>query len=115
MHVDVSEVMALARDIQRNADAVPGLARAAVAKNAYDVTATAQTLAPVDTGALKSSISADINDLSYEVGPTVEYGVYQEEGTSEMAAQPYLGPAFDQESPAIEDALGDIGDRAVSG
>ena len=45
-------------------------------------------LAPVDTGRLRNSITHEvIGDTAY-IGTNVEYAVYQEMGTSKMAAQP---------------------------
>lgn len=117
MHADVSEVMAFANDIDRNADQVPALARLAVGKVGHDTVATMQAITPVDTGNLKNSESVDFTDggLGFEAGPTAEYGGYVEEGTSRMHAEPYAGPAADREFPMLEDALGDIGERAFNG
>jgi HK97 gp10 family phage protein len=106
---DASEVHDLASDIRRHAGETPAKARTVVAAGAYRVVAAAQALAPVDTGALKSSISADVDGLSFEVGPTQEHGLYQELGTSEMGPQPFLGPGFDQVFPGIVDAVGSMG------
>jgi hypothetical protein len=58
-----------------------------------------QARTPVDTGNLKSSESVDVDGLRFEAGPTADYGEYVELGTSRMAAEPYAGPAFDQELP----------------
>jgi HK97 gp10 family phage protein len=117
MHIDVSEVMELARDIERNADQVPAQARAVVTKVGYDTLATMQAITPVDTGNLKNSEGIDFTDdgLGFEAGPTAEYGGYVEEGTSKMAAEPYAGPAADREFPGVEHGLGEIGSRAISG
>lgn len=93
-------------------------------KTGLQIEAKAKTFAPVDTGALKSSIHTVMqnfsdfqgvalitsvkkrgkqlqvsqipkpdNQLVVRVGPGVEYGVYQEYGTSRMAAHPYMTPA----------------------
>lgn len=35
-------------------------------------------------------------DTLYLAGPTVEYAVYQETGTSKMEARPFMGPAADR-------------------
>jgi HK97 gp10 family phage protein len=57
----------------------------------------ARTLAPVDTGRLRSSITAskgaDSGGVYVEIGTNVEYAIYQEFGTRYMAAQPFLRPA----------------------
>lgn len=78
----------------------------------------AQILAPVDTGALRASIymrTASKNDVpavasdaervelpsphektTVTLGPSVDYGIWQELGTGVMAAQPYLLPAIER-------------------
>lgn len=81
----------------------------AVYKTAADVEATAKTLAPVDTGHLRSSIQHHpTGALSAEVTVGAEYGPYVEFGTSRMGAQPFLTPAVQQHGPTMEKALGEI-------
>ena len=67
----------------------------------------ATLMAPVDTGNLANSIDYRTQDTAKEVsvsiGTPVEYGIYQELGTSKMGAQPYLTPAFEAQMPAIKD------------
>ncbi len=111
--VDVSELQVLAADMQRNADLVEPAAKRVIARTGFAVVATAQALVPVDTGLLKSSLNVDVDGLSFEAGTGIEYGEYVELGTSEMAPQPYLGPAFDQHERSAADALGDIGERIL--
>lgn len=54
----------------------------------------------VKTGTLRRSIhTTKTGEMSLEVGPSVEYGLYQEFGTRRMAAHPYLIPAAEAESP----------------
>lgn len=128
--IDVSEVDALGRDLQSNADNVRPRVQRAVTRNGFQVAATAQVLAPVDLGALKNSISVDVGDLEYEAGPTVEYGGYVELGTDGPypitnpwgwgddvtvmhpgnAPQPYMGPAFDRHLPKVVKDIGDAGE-----
>lgn len=53
--------------------------------------------APVDTGALKDSINeAKKGDLLYHVADGVEYGIYQELGTSRMRAHSFMVPAVER-------------------
>lgn len=52
------------------------------------------SLAPVDTGRLKNSITHIVDDRSTTIGTDVEYGKYQEAGTSRMKAQPFLKPGI---------------------
>lgn len=108
--IDTSEIHALAAHQTGYAAAVPARARTVVAAGAQQLVGVAQVLAPFEFGVLRASIGADVDDLSFEVGPTVEYGLYQELGTSEMSAQPYLGPGFDRTLPGIVTAVGQIGD-----
>lgn len=51
-------------------------------------------------GTLKRSIHLEIADggMSAEVEPTAEYAPYVELGTRFMEAQPYLKPAFEEQS-----------------
>lgn len=81
-------------------------ARAAVAKAALDIEAHAKALAPVDTGLLRNSITAiEITPDHWRVTSPVSYSVYQEYGTSRMAAQPYMTPALEAVRPVLESAL----------
>lgn len=125
--IDVSEVKALARDMIEAADRAPARAQQAVAVAGFRTVAYSQLNAPVDTGALKSSISVDVAGLEFEAGPTVEYGAYVELGTSGPyeirnpwgwgddvvvmhpgnAPEPYLGPGFDR---AVEQSMSDFAD-----
>lgn len=54
--------------------------------------------APVDTGNLINTIMANselISPLTFRVQDGTEYGVFQELGTSKMAANPFLLPALE--------------------
>lgn len=80
---------------------------------------------PVDTGDLKDSghvepwvVSEDEMgmDVTYgdgngytKYGPLADgYSWFVEEGTVNMAAQPYLGPAFEEESQKLVSYFGDL-------
>lgn len=71
-----------------------------VRHNGAEMQAKAQQNAPVDTGTLKRSIGLEITDggMSAEVEPKADYGAYVELGTRKMEAQPYLKPAFEEQS-----------------
>ena len=63
---------------------------------AFSVEGESKVRAPVDTGALKNSLNtSEVNDLNYRVSDGVEYGIYQELGTSKMRAQPFMVPAVE--------------------
>ena len=70
-----------------------------VRHNGAEMQAKAQQNAPVDTGTLKRSIGIEITvgGMTAEVEPTADYAPYVELGTRFMEAQPYLGPAFNEQ------------------
>jgi HK97 gp10 family phage protein len=111
--VDAHEVHDLASDLRGAGAYVEERAPLVVSKVGHDMQATTMVNAPVDTGHLRASVSLDVVGLGFDLGPTAEYGEYVELGTSRMAAEPYAGPAFDQELPTIIDALADAGARIL--
>ena len=70
---------------------------------------TAKEVCPVDTGDLKGSITLEFIDnrfsFSSEVEPHQDYAEYVERGTRRMSAQPYMRPAFIQQSARFKDDL----------
>lgn len=115
-YMDMSQVNAFAADLGKIGTKAQVLASAAIRKTAHDIEAEAKVFAPVDTGNLKNSISTSVSlgGLSAEIGPTAEYGIYVELGTSRMAPAAYMGPAFDRKAPDLETALSHIADGLVS-
>ena len=72
----------------------------------------ARTLAAVDTGAMRESIhieDAEVTESSafVNVGPEVDYAIYQEFGTSKMKAQPFMRPAVDGNENQIVNVVGE--------
>lgn len=63
-------------------------------------------LAPVDTGRLRNSIGvtngSDSRGPYVDVGPTTDYAIHVEFGTSRMAAQPFVRPGL---AEALRDGL----------
>lgn len=115
--VDVSEVRALGSRMQTAGLRVGAKAAALLRKTAYDIQADAQILAPVDTGNLRSSIGTTLTGdgrnrtMTAEIGPTADYGIYQEYGTSTQPGQPFMGPAFDRRAPGYTAALAELAAR----
>lgn len=109
MHLDVSELRDLEHDLEAGAASVEAKAPVVVKKVALDIERDGKIFAPVLTGTLESSISADINGLSAEIGPHTDYEAYVEYGTSKMHAQPYMGPAAEKNTPPFVDAMGQLG------
>ena len=65
----------------------------------------AKALAPFDTGRLRASLTHLVDDRSVTIGTNVEYGKYQELGTSKMEAQPFLWPAIVNNIDEYKDIL----------
>lgn len=107
-----AEFELIAQNLNNASRQVMPRARQAMKKALGDISAGAKNHAPVDTGALRNSISSQTQgnqDFARgEVGPTVNYGGYVERGTSRTRAQPYLRPATDAVLPGYEQALGQI-------
>ena len=114
--LDTKMLDAIVRDSDKKGEQI-------LRKLAFEVEGKAKQLAPYDTTALRNSIytqtdkvdgyDAAVSEVASKrpdakvhrnpkpekgeaiVGPCVEYGIYQEFGTSKMAAQPYLTPAVE--------------------
>jgi HK97 gp10 family phage protein len=116
MDIDVSELKALTADFSKIGPELIAGVRLLVQKACADTKRDAQILAPVDTGFLRSSISFETHETKAgawgEVGPTADYGGYVEDGTSVMAPQAYMGPAFDRHAPAYVKACEQLGAKA---
>lgn len=115
--VDLSEVRAVSSRMATAGARVGAGMSLIVRKTAFDIEADAKILAPVDTGNLRNSISTDFTGdgrsagMAAEIGPTAEYGIYQEFGTSVMPGQPFLGPAYDRRIGPYTEALALLAER----
>lgn len=91
----------LGRDIQAELAGI-------VEQSGKDLAAEAARRAPVDTGALRDSIHSEMTGpLEATVSDGVEYGIYQEFGTSRTPAQPWLGPAAQATAPEFVRKVGE--------
>lgn len=112
---------ALAADLTAAGRQVGNRARTVIRKTALDIEGTAKALAPVDTGNLKNSIGhsdlriGNSGQLVAEIGPTANYGIFLEMGTSRAPAQPFMGPAADRHTPNFEAAMQQLGMEGISG
>lgn len=119
MHLDISELRDLDRDLVKGAAKVEKNAAVVVKKTAHDIEATGKIFAPVDTGNLEGSISTEVDGLTAEIGPTADYGGYVEDGTHNddgsvrMEAQPYMGPAADTHEPTFGTAMAKVGESIL--
>ena len=110
--VEVDGLDRVRAHLGRLPDGVARRADEATRKAAQDTVRLARQRAPVDTGALRSSItmrtSRDADGVEARVGPTVRYARWVEEGTSRMGPQPYMRPAFDANRTRYVTALQQI-------
>lgn len=114
MGADVSQVRQFANHVRAAQGRVGARAAAAVRITTLSIERDARILAPVDTGNLRNSITSEFDGdgrfgaATGTTGPTASYGGYVENGTSRMAPQPYLGPAFDRHTPVFYNAMDQI-------
>lgn len=119
VRIDTSDLDALAARLGASGLRIGAATAAALRKTAYGIERSAKANAPVDTGALRNSISTSFagdgrsGAMAAEIGPTVDYGIYVEFGTSRMAGQPFMGPAYDANVPQLEAALGGIAEAIL--
>jgi HK97 gp10 family phage protein len=117
--LDLSEFNRLSYQLAGAGPRVAPLMRLVVRKTAADIERDAKTFAPVDTGFLRNSIGITMAGNVYyaaaEIGPTAEYGVYVEYGTSRMAPAAYMGPAFDRHSGEFIAAMEELAARGLDG
>ena len=108
----MSDLARFAEGLRENADTLTRRASQAVRKAALDTMADAKTLAPVDTGNLRGSITTDARtgDLVAVVEATASYSAYIEWGTSKMQPQPFMQPAQDRNTPPFLEAIASLAD-----
>lgn len=106
----IAKAMQAFRDFSREAETE--LDKALVV-SALEVERDAKKFSPVDTGRLRSSITHRLGNNYAEVGTSVEYGIYQEFGSSKMRAQPFLTPAFEANKEKIKARLAAVVKKAA--
>lgn len=122
VYFDGAELQSLAQSFTQGATNIGPLAQAVVRKTALDVERDAKAFVPVDTGNLKNSIGhSDMRTvgqsgvLEVEVGPTANYGMYVEFGTSQHGPAAFMGPAMDRQSPTFVQAMEQLAERSAGG
>lgn len=117
--LDTSQVRALASRVASAGGRLGAKGSAALRRTAYAIEVDAKALAPVDTGNLRNSISTSMvgdgrsGAIGAEIGPTANYGVYQEYGTSTQPGQPFMGPAFDRQIGGFTEAVAQLADEVL--
>ena len=98
MTISVIGIQALEMRLAQIEEELLAAATAAAAVDAGEVALTAQALCPVESGELKSSITASVSDTPYGVRLSVAAGAshagYVEHGTSKTPARPFLYPTI---------------------
>lgn len=104
------------RDLLRAAAGMDSVADKAAYKAAKGAAATAESVAPKQTGALRDSIQVVRGkDGRATVQTDLYYAMFQEYGTTRMAPNPFIGPAVDKWRPRLADELGRAADDVLGG
>lgn len=117
------------RRLNRLIGQIPGRTRDRIKAVAFQVEALSKMKSPVDTGSLRNSIYVAMKnennppveateklpepkDLTTAfIGPSVEYAIYQELGTSQMDPQPFMLPALREVERQLEQHFRSIADE----
>lgn len=105
---DTSQVFVMRARLDHAGAGATNKARAVVSRTAAAIERDAKVLAPYEFGTLRNSIITVLAGTSATIGPTVNYGGYQEFGTSKMPPHPYMGPALDRNTGPFQQALSQI-------
>ncbi|MGV0109832.1 HK97-gp10 family putative phage morphogenesis protein [Arthrobacter sp. CP30] len=122
VYFDGAELNQLAVVIGKAAANTGRLAQLVMRKTARDIVADAKSFAPVDTGNLKNSIGhSDLrtvgtsDDMAVEIGPTANYGIYVEFGTTQHAPAAFMGPAADRRFGPFEQSMAQLAEDGLNG
>lgn len=114
MWVDTSELQAFGSKLGKAGVRVGARGAQIVRAGAHKMERRMKATSKVDTGAMKNSVSSSIvgdgraTSILAEVGPSVDYAVYVNNGTSRMAGDDFVGRAFDAEIGGIMAAVGQL-------
>lgn len=99
--VSGAEYARLARDLVRASLGLEERAETAVERVSTAALATAYRAAPVLSGDLRRGLKVRRKGSRAVVEVANFYATFQEFGTSRMAPNPYIGPAFDRHAPEL--------------
>lgn len=103
MQIDTSGMRGLQRQMQEALAHAEESARHIVREHSGHLARHQTHLAAVDTGQMRAGVHTDFDPdgLGSETGTDVEWGIYNEFGTSRMAAQPFVRPALQLVEPGF--------------
>jgi len=106
MEAEVEGLEGFQEKMERAHLALQTSVQARLAELADSIKETAQQLAPVRTGYLRSTIYAQVEDWSVKVGATAPYAAYVEHGTRYMYGRRFLSRSLEAHLPQLESVVG---------
>lgn len=107
-----AEFKAFARDLRVVAEGVEALVEEGLERVGKGALASAEAKAPRDTGELAESLRLrKQGPTAVVLEATARHAPFQEFGTSVMAPQPYVGPAFEEWSPRLVKEIEGVADE----
>lgn len=110
----MSEFSRFADDLRRAATGIDRQAAVAVERVGQGALKAARATVPVDSGDLRKSLTYRRKGSVATVTSALYYSAFQEFGTSQMAPNPFIGPAAQEWGPRLVAAVEQIRDEVVS-
>lgn len=116
--IENGDLRRLAADLGRIGPETERRAGVVVRKVAFDIARDGKAIAHQKfsseaTGATANSITAKVSGLEAEIGPTTYYAWFVENGTSRMAAKPFMGPAADRHEDPFAQAMAQLAEEVL--
>lgn len=106
----VNDFTRFAQELKRVAASLDVKAKRATDRVGEGALGTARSVVPVDDGQLRSSLRLRREGTAAVVETDLYYAAFQEYGTSQMAPNPFMGPAMDKWAPELTRALEGVAD-----
>lgn len=97
----MNEFAKFADDIKAAARELDGAGVDVAARVARRAMKTAKSVAPVETGTLRDEIHLERQGERVSIEATNRYAAFQEYGTTSMAPNPFMKPAFQRHAPEL--------------
>lgn len=95
MEIHVESLSELREKLAKLGDIMKGRVHDALVLGGQSMKTLAQSLAPVRTGYLRSTIFSRVEDLGLRLGASAPYAIYQELGTRHIRARRFLSQAVE--------------------